>query len=39
MEMAIDYTEEAYYGKINIYVTRGKYKDGTDTFMPMQRLA
>ncbi|MGC9211449.1 MAG: transposase [Nitrososphaeria archaeon] len=32
MKMAIDYTEEPYYGKIDMYVTRGKYKQGTDRF-------
>ncbi|MGC8600784.1 MAG: hypothetical protein ACP5LX_07015 [Nitrososphaeria archaeon] len=30
--MAIDYTEEPYYGKIDMYVTRSKYKSGTDMF-------
>lgn len=32
MKMTIDYTEEPYYGKIDMYVTRGKYKSGTDRF-------
>ncbi|MGC8559021.1 MAG: transposase, partial [Nitrososphaeria archaeon] len=32
MKMAIDYTEEPYYGKIDMYVTRSKYKSGTDMF-------
>jgi len=32
MKMAIDYTEEPYYGKVDMYVTRGKYKQGTDRF-------
>jgi len=31
MKMTIDYTEETYYGKIDTYVTRSKYK-GTDMF-------
>ncbi|MGC8593833.1 MAG: hypothetical protein ACP5LF_06080, partial [Nitrososphaeria archaeon] len=30
MKMAIDYTEEPYYGKVDMYVTRGKYRQGTD---------
>ncbi|MGC9134490.1 MAG: hypothetical protein C0177_06695 [Fervidicoccus fontis] len=32
MKMAIDYTEEPYYGKIDMYVTRNKYKSGADVF-------
>ncbi|MDG6930549.1 MAG: transposase [Nitrososphaerota archaeon] len=32
IKMAIDYTEEPYYGKIDMYVTRSKYKRGTDMF-------
>jgi len=32
MKMAIDYTEEPYHGKIDMYVTRGKHKQGTDMF-------
>jgi len=32
IKMAIDFTEEPYYGKLDIYVTRSKYKSGTDTF-------
>jgi len=32
MKMTIDYTEETYYGKIDTYVTRSKYKSGTDMF-------
>ncbi|MDG6927113.1 MAG: transposase [Nitrososphaerota archaeon] len=32
IKMTIDYTEEPYYGKIDMYVTRGKYKSGTDRF-------
>jgi hypothetical protein len=32
MKMAIDFTEEPYYGKLDMYVTRSKYKSGTDTF-------
>ena len=30
MKMAIDFTEEPYYGKLDMYVS--KYKSGTDTF-------
>jgi hypothetical protein len=30
MKMAIDFTEEPYYGKLDMYVTRSKYKSGTD---------
>ena len=30
--MAIDFTEEPYYGKLDMYVTRSKYKSGTYTF-------
>ena len=26
MKMAIDFTEEPYYGKLDMYVTRSKYK-------------
>jgi len=32
MKMAIDFTEEPYYGKLDMYVTRSKYKSGTYTF-------
>jgi len=32
MKMAIDFTEESYYGKLDMYVTRSKYKSGTDRF-------
>jgi len=32
MKMAIDFTEEPYYGKLDMYVTRSKYKSGTDRF-------
>jgi len=32
MKMAIDFTEEPYYGKLDIHVTRSKYKSGTYTF-------
>ena len=32
MKMAIDFTEEPYYGKLDMYVTRSKYKSGTDAF-------
>ncbi|MFP3304397.1 MAG: hypothetical protein RXO34_03345 [Nitrososphaeria archaeon] len=32
IKMAIDFTEEPYYGKLDMYVTRSKYKSGTDTF-------
>ena len=32
MKMAIDFTEEPYYGKLDMYVTRSKYKSRTDTF-------
>jgi len=32
MKMAIDFTEEPYYGKLDMYVTRSKYKSGTDIF-------
>jgi hypothetical protein len=31
MKMTLDYTEETYYGKIDTYVTRSKYK-GTYMF-------
>ena len=30
--MAIDFTKEPYYGKLDLYVTRSKYKSGTYTF-------
>jgi len=30
--MAIDFTEEPYYGKLDMWVTRSKYKSGTDRF-------
>jgi len=32
MKMAIDFTEEPYYRKLDMYVTRSKYKSGTYTF-------
>ncbi|MFP3138360.1 MAG: hypothetical protein RXS42_09145 [Nitrososphaeria archaeon] len=32
MKIAIDFIEEPYYGKLDMYVTRIKYKSGTDTF-------
>ena len=32
MKMAIDFTEEPYYEKLDMYVTRSKYKSGTYTF-------
>ena len=32
MKMAIDFTEEPYYGKLDMWVTRSKYKSGTDRF-------
>jgi len=32
MKMAIDFTEEPYYGKLDMWVTRSKYKSGTDAF-------
>jgi len=32
MKMAIDFTKEPYYGKLDMYVTRNKYKSGTYTF-------
>jgi len=32
IKMAIDFTEEPYYGKLDMYVTRSKYKSGTNTF-------
>ena len=32
MKMAIDFTKEPYYGKLDMYVTRSKYKSGTYTF-------
>ncbi|MFP3133350.1 MAG: hypothetical protein RXR19_04540 [Nitrososphaeria archaeon] len=32
MKIAIDFTEEPYYGKLDMYVTRSKYKSGTYTF-------
>jgi len=32
MKMAIDFIEEPYYGKLDMYVTRSKYKSGTYTF-------
>ncbi|MFP3130472.1 MAG: hypothetical protein RXR51_02670 [Nitrososphaeria archaeon] len=32
MKIAIDFTEEPYYGKLDMYVIRSKYKSGTYTF-------
>ncbi|MGC9145566.1 MAG: hypothetical protein ACP5GS_05570 [Nitrososphaeria archaeon] len=32
MKMATDYTEEPYYDKADVYVTRGEYKQGTNKF-------
>ena len=32
IKIAIDFTEEPYYGKLDMYVTRSKYKSGTYTF-------
>jgi hypothetical protein len=31
-KMAIDFTEEPYREKLDMYVTRSKYKNGTDRF-------
>ena len=31
-KMAIDFTEEPYHEKLDMYVTRSKYKNGTDRF-------
>jgi len=33
MKMAIDFTEEPYYGKLDMYVTRSKYKSGQIHFI------
>jgi len=32
MKIAIDFTEEPYYDEADMWVTRSKYKSGTDRF-------
>ena len=39
MKMAIDFTEEPYYGKLDMYVTRSKYKSGTYTFHTFAKIS
>ena len=36
-KMAIDFTEEPYYGKLDMWVTRSKYKSGTYKFHLFQQ--
>jgi len=39
MKMAIDFTEEPYYGKLDMYVMRNKYKSGTDRFYTFAKIS